>query len=190
MNLQTHYMNQPLELRSLIQEDGSIWFVAKDVCEALGIEWKGNDSIGYLDEDESAKTGLIDALGREQEAITISEAGLYRLIFRSNKPNAKKFTRWVTHEVLPRIRQTGSYAPAGPTARQHQDLIKQIQARIKHGDMKQMAEGIGVSYRVVLRYVGFGTDRMIMKPKRETLQRMVAWLDSRSTSNNQLSINI
>ena len=90
-------------------------FVAKDVCDALGLVWKGSGNSGSLenlDEDEKG-VATVDTLGGPQELGTVTESGLYALIFRSRKPSARLFRRWVTSEVLPAIRRTGSYrAPA------------------------------------------------------------------------------
>lgn len=83
------------------------WFVAKDVCQVLGIE-KYRDAISRLDEDERGSV-LVDTLGGKQQFTATNESGLYHLIFQSRKPEAKKFRKWVTSEVLPAIRQTGRY---------------------------------------------------------------------------------
>lgn len=88
----------------VIVRDGEPWFVARDVCECLEIE-NPTVAVQRLDEDERAKFNL----GRQGETNIVSEAGLYSLIMTSRKPEAKRFKRWVTHEVLPTIRQTGSY---------------------------------------------------------------------------------
>lgn len=87
--------------------DGMPWFVAKDVCAALGIS-KYRDAIASLDEDEGCLVKA-DTLGGVQEMSAINESGLYTLIMRSNKPEAKRFRKWVTSEVLPSIRATGQY---------------------------------------------------------------------------------
>lgn len=84
------------------------WFVAKDVCEFLG-HTNHKVALRALDEDEVRKVYLTDALGRQQLTNAVSESGLYALIIRSNKPEAKKFRKWVTGEVLPTIRKTGRY---------------------------------------------------------------------------------
>jgi len=89
----------------LIDED--IWFVAKDVCDVLELS-NSRKTVQMLDEDEKGVTKAY-TLGGIQELTIISESGLYTLIIRSNKPQAKPFRRWVTHEVLPTIRKTGSY---------------------------------------------------------------------------------
>ena len=85
--------------------EGEPWFVAADVCRALGL---GNSSkaIMPLDDDEKGIT-ISDTLGGKQEMTTINEPGLYSLILRSRKPEAKAFKRWITHEVIPAIRKTG-----------------------------------------------------------------------------------
>lgn len=83
------------------------WFVAKDVCQVLGIE-KHRDAISRLDEDERGSV-LVDTLGGKQQFTATNESGLYHLIFQSRKPEAKKFRKWVTGEVLPTIRKTGRY---------------------------------------------------------------------------------
>lgn len=88
-----------------IEIDGEIWFVAKDVCDILEIQ-NTTQAIQSLDEDERS----MYYIGRQGEANIVSEAGLYKLIFNSRKPEAKEFTRWVTHDVLPAIRKTGSYS--------------------------------------------------------------------------------
>ena len=84
------------------------WFVAKDVCNALSIV-NTQDAVRGLDDDEKDGVGITDSMGRDQVTTVINESGLYSLIFKSRKPEAKKFKRWVTHEVLPAIRKTGSY---------------------------------------------------------------------------------
>lgn len=83
------------------------WFVAKDVCQVLGIE-KHRDAISRLDEDERGSV-LVDTLGGKQQFTATNESGLYHLIFQSRKPEAKKFRKWVTGEVLPSLRKNGRY---------------------------------------------------------------------------------
>lgn len=90
-----------------IEKNGEPWFVAKDVCEILSIS-KYRDAVARLDEDERGSV-RVDTLGGEQEMAAVNESGLYTLILRSDKPEAKPFRKWVTGEVLPTIRKTGSY---------------------------------------------------------------------------------
>jgi prophage antirepressor-like protein len=85
------------------------WFVAKDVCDVLGIV-NSRHAVTRLDTDEIDDVVISDAIGRQQEMTVVNEAGLYNLIFSSVKPEAKEFKRWVTHEVLPNIRKTGGYS--------------------------------------------------------------------------------
>lgn len=84
------------------------WFVAKDVCEVLDHS-NHKMAIKALDEDEVSSVYLMDALGRKQETRIVNESGLYSLIFQSRKPEARKFRKWVTSEVLPSIRRKGYY---------------------------------------------------------------------------------
>lgn len=102
----------------MTNEKGETFFVGKDVAKALGYK-KPQDAITkHVDEDDSAKCGLIDSKGRKQMAIIINESGLYSLILSSKLEQAKAFKRWVTSEVLPQIRKTGRYemAPTGCTS--------------------------------------------------------------------------
>lgn len=89
-------------------EDGEPLWVAKDVCDVLGIQ-KHHDALARLDDDEKGGPLIVDTLGGRQEVASINESGLYSLILRSRKPEAKAFRRWVTKEVLPSIRRSGSY---------------------------------------------------------------------------------
>lgn len=89
--------------------EGEPWFVGKDVAEALGYVKPLNALATHIDDDDSLKQGLTDSMGRIQETILINESGLYSLILSSKLPNAKTFKRWVTSEVLPSIRRTGTY---------------------------------------------------------------------------------
>ncbi|MEK4453434.1 BRO-N domain-containing protein [Paenibacillus sp. FSL L8-0506] len=84
------------------------WFVAKDVCDILEIS-KYRDAVSRLDDDEVGSV-LVDTLGGKQEMGAINESGLYSIIMKSRKTEAKKFKKWITHEVIPSIRKTGSYS--------------------------------------------------------------------------------
>ncbi len=90
--------------------DGEPWFVLADVCAVLGIQNSGNAS-ARLDEDEKGVQSM-DTPGGKQNLTVINESGLYSVILSSNKPEAKRFKKWVTAEVLPQIRKTGSYGQA------------------------------------------------------------------------------
>jgi anti-repressor protein len=86
------------------------WFVAADVCEVLGIS-NSRDALARLDDDEK-DVGTADTLGGHQHVNVINESGLYSLTLTSRKPEAKRFKKWVTSEVLPSIRKTGQYTTA------------------------------------------------------------------------------
>ncbi|MDD2966562.1 MAG: Bro-N domain-containing protein [Desulfovibrionaceae bacterium] len=106
-------------VRARLNEYGEPLFVAKDVCAALGIA-NSRDAINFLDEDEKAAVGITDTSsnGVTQQRIVnfITESGLYSLIFRSHKPEARTFRKWVTAEVLPALRKNGSYGAGSALA--------------------------------------------------------------------------
>lgn len=88
--------------------DGVPCFMAADTCTALGITNIGN-ALAALDDDEKGSIRITDGTPGNPNKAYITEAGLYSLVLRSRKPEAKTFKRWVTHEVLPAIRRTGGY---------------------------------------------------------------------------------
>jgi anti-repressor protein len=95
----------------IVMKDGNPWWVAKDVCDVLGIA-NPSDAIKPLDDDEKNTLGISEGIrgrGNPNMAV-INESGVYALIMRSNKPEAKKFRKWITSEVLPAIRKSGFYA--------------------------------------------------------------------------------
>lgn len=91
-----------------VEKDGEPWWVLKDVCEVLEISHI-KDTADRLEKDEVGQTEVIDSLGRKQKTTIINESGLYNVILRSDKPQAKPFRKWVTSEVLPAIRKHGGY---------------------------------------------------------------------------------
>ena len=96
----------------IVPVDGELMFVAKDVCDCLEIT-KHRDAISRLDSDERGSVKL-DTPGGKQDIAAINEYGLYNLVLSSRKPEAKEFKRWITHDVIPAIRKTGSYSMAIP----------------------------------------------------------------------------
>ena len=106
-NIQLFNNEQFGEIRCIIK-DKEPWFVANDICTALGLN-NNRMAISRLDDDEK-DVSLIDTLGGEQNCTIINEAGLYSLVLSSRKPEAKEFKRWVTHDILPTIRKHGIYA--------------------------------------------------------------------------------
>lgn len=102
------------ELR-VVPRDGEPWFVAQDVCEALGIgdtsqavNGRADRTDSGLDADEKG-TDTVSTPSGAQQMLVVNESGLYALIFKSRKPEAKRFKKWITSEVLPSLRKTGSY---------------------------------------------------------------------------------
>lgn len=91
-----------------LTRDGEPWFVAADVCDALGLG-DTSKACSRLDDDEKLIRTMFVS-GQNREVLTINESGLYSLILTSRKPEAKRFKKWVTSEVLPSIRKTGQYA--------------------------------------------------------------------------------
>lgn len=122
-----------------VERNGDPWFVLKDVCVVLGI---GNSRMvsDRLDDDEKG-VSQIDTPGGVQNMSIISESGLYNVILRSDKPEAKPFRKWVTAEVIPTIRKTGGYNPrplsgAEQLLAQAQYLVEQ-ERRLKAVEEKQ-----------------------------------------------------
>jgi len=131
-NILLFFIFQGHDIRVVIH-DGEPWFVAKDVCDVLEI---GNASLAIngnpsrnetgLDEDEKG-IYLVNTPGGPQATLCINEPGLYRLIAKSHKPEAKNFQRWVYHEVLPAIRKTGRYSlPQQEPAEPHQQPASEV----------------------------------------------------------------
>ncbi|MDC5507332.1 phage antirepressor [Acinetobacter baumannii] len=95
------------EVRTIVKEDGEIWFVASDVATVLEYS-VASAMIRHLDEDEKG-VSIVHTLGGEQEVSIISESGLYSATLKSRKPEAKQFKKWITSDVLPSIRKNGGY---------------------------------------------------------------------------------
>lgn len=133
-----------------VPRDGNPWFVAADACAILSIK-NVTQAVNPLDPDERSMFNI----GRQGEAIIISESGLYTLILRSRdaiKPGtvAHRFRKWVTHEVMPAIRRTGQYAPGSaevlpPSPKEHRPFPDwpMEELRTKRGivDMYRMLYG-------------------------------------------------
>jgi len=98
------------ELRAVTDESGEPWFVARDIARVLCVK-NTHDATRTLDDDEKG-VEIFDTPGGAQKMTVVNESGFYRIVMRSNTPEAKAFQRWVTHEVLPAIRRTGGYIAA------------------------------------------------------------------------------
>lgn len=97
-----------------VERQGEPWFVGNDVCRAMSLA-NPRTSLERLDEDEKG-VHTVDTPGGSQTVIIVSEAGVYRLVFTSRKPEAEKFKRWLAHDVLPALRKHGKYAVPGREA--------------------------------------------------------------------------
>lgn len=96
-----------LDNLTTVEIDGDVWFVANEVCNLLEIK-NTSDAVSRLDDDEKLLS-VLPISGQNRNVSLISESGLYALVFKSNKPSAKKFRKWVTKEVIPTIRKTGGF---------------------------------------------------------------------------------
>lgn len=96
----------PAKVRGCMK-NGELWLVAKDICDAIEIS-NAREALVNIPKDELTSVSLTSG-GQIREMNVLSEPGMYRLLFRSNKPKAESFVRWVTHEVLPSIRKKGVY---------------------------------------------------------------------------------
>lgn len=142
-----------------VQKDGEPWFVLKDVCEVLSI---GNSRMAAerLEPDEKG-VSQIDTPGGMQDMIVINESGLYTVILRSDKPEAKPFRKWVTSEVLPSIRKTGGY----------------IQGQDQLSPAELMAKALVVAQKTLAdreaRISQLTVENQIMAPKAEYFDELV-----------------
>jgi prophage antirepressor-like protein len=101
-NFENHHV------RTVVDDNGRLWFVANDVALALGYK-KPNNAIHAHCEMDASKQGMLQTSGGMQKAILIDESNVFKLIFGSKLESSKRFTKWVTSEVLPTIRKTGKY---------------------------------------------------------------------------------
>ena len=110
------------QVRTVVIDDEP-WFVAADVCRALDIG-NSRQAVTRLDDDEKNTVTLNDGIPGNPEKTVVNEPGLYSLVLGSRKPEAKKFKRWITHEVIPAIRKTGGYhVPQSPEEQMAQGLL-------------------------------------------------------------------
>ena len=120
--------------------DGEPWFVAKDVCDALGLS-NTTEALRNLDDDEVGNISNSEVAQNGGRAPRIiSEPGFYKLVMRSRKPEAKAFQRWVTHEVLPAIRRDGGYMAAKPDETPEETMARAL--RIADETMRRQKERI------------------------------------------------
>lgn len=127
MNKIKIFQNQEFgAIRTISNEQGDVMFCGRDVAAALGYKKPEWAIATHVEADDSAKRGVIDSLGREQQAIFINESGLYALILSSKLPSARRFKHWVTSEVLPSIRREGGYLVSRPEETDEEVLARGI----------------------------------------------------------------
>lgn len=152
---------QGTPLRTFRDAKGFVWFVAQDVCQALDLTNTAR-TLERLDEDTKGVT-TVNTLGGRQTVTTINEPGLYALIFRSRKASAKAFQRWVTHDVLPAIRQDGLYIRgeerllSSATLEELQARLDQLKATAARGIEDKAARGVCALEDKEARYIALKT---------------------------------
>lgn len=132
--------------------DSEPWFVGKDVAAALGYK-NSRDALAKHVDEEDKDVAKRDTLGGTQEMIIINESGLYSLILSSKLPNAKRFKRWVTSEVLPAIRKTGSYTMPAQQYEPKRTSVGEVASLIFQ--LRQTQKAQGSSARKVAKTVEF-----------------------------------
>ncbi|MGP9034584.1 phage antirepressor [Glutamicibacter mysorens] len=144
MTTMQSWIYQEEEVRTVLI-NGEPHFIANDLCAVLDLS-NPRQTLSYLDDDEKGVT-TNDTLGGAQQMTCVTEAGMYSLVLRSRKPEAKAFKRWLTHEVLPSIRKTGSYQRSPMT---EDDIVAQAlqitNARVKALESKVQQDAPKVDY--------------------------------------------
>jgi len=154
------------EIRT-VELNNETYFVGKDVAEALGYA----DTFGALKKhvlDEDRLVCQIDSAGQKREATVINESGLYALIFGSKLESAKRFKHWVTSDVLPSIRKTGTYSvsnyqPKATSVGEVANLLKIIERTMKA--QKQSPEVIAKNIEIICRQFGIELTEDFVKVK-------------------------
>jgi len=147
MNELTIFNNEEFGEIRTVQINEDVWFVGKDVAQALGYERPTKAILDHVDSDDKDEVPIQDTIGRMQNTTVINESGIYALVFSSKLESAKRFKHWITSEVLPQIRKTGSYAVAkSPTEMlvlMAQELDKQSKAMLEvKEDVKRLESKI------------------------------------------------
>ncbi len=145
-------------VRMRVDENGNPWWIAKDVCDVLGLQ-NPTEALRGLDDDEKNTLRITEGNRGNPEKAIINESGLYTLIIRSNKPEAKAFRKWVTKEVLPTIRKTGGYKinkddlpPKYPLPRKNANKSRAMQLYLDGFSVEEIAQKMGVSDTTVYRW--------------------------------------
>jgi prophage antirepressor-like protein len=163
MNLTTFDFNDA-PIRTLLRDEQP-WFVAADVCRVLEIT-NPRDAVSGLDDDEKMTVANTDShsgqRGGAQSFNIISESGLYSLVFKSRKPEAKVFRKWVTSEVLPALRETGKYVlPQNDGSEDRVSLLQFVRESCQGWSLDRQIE-LGLTARRYSKAMGlvFQVERM------------------------------
>lgn len=148
-----------------VDQNGEPWFVLKDVCEVL--EMSNSRMIADRLEPDEKGVSQIDTLGGEQSMTIVNESGLYNVILRSDKPQAKPFRKWVTSEVLPSIRKHGAYMTPETlqAALLNPDTMIQLCQQLKGEQEKNK--------RLQIENSALAVDKQIMQPKADYFDQIV-----------------
>lgn len=173
-----HFKFEGKDLTVIMEGLNKPWFIAKEVCDILGLDNVGQ-AVKGLDPDEKNVISITidDRKGRGSPKRTIiSEPGLYKLIQKSRKPEAKRFDRWVRHEVLPSIRKTGSYSVAPQIETEIRPIPSNyIEALEAHLDSEKQMVIARADRDVARRTVAATNQKMeVMIPKAKTYDQIHA----------------
>lgn len=115
----------------VVNIDGEPWWVLADLCRALDLTRGPSQVAERLDDEVRQAYPMPDALGRMQQTVLVSEPGMYEVVLRSDKEEARDFRRWVTHEVLPTIRRTGSYGTAPALPQTYAEALRELASTVE-----------------------------------------------------------
>jgi len=168
MNQLQIFKNEEFGQVRVLEVEGETHFVLKDVCDVLGLS-DTRRVAERLDDDECIQTPVTDNLGREQQTYTVNESGLYNVIIRSDKPQARQFKRWITHDVIPSIRKTGSYKmplTKKEEMRMYLDALEEQEAKIEAVNEDLQA------FKRELPILGIECDRITVAVKRRGVESL------------------
>ena len=160
----------------VVERNGEPWFVAADVCRALDVV-NSRDAVARLDTDEKNTVVLTDGTPGNPQKTVVNEPGLYTLILGSRKPEAKAFKRWITHEVIPSIRKTGTYSTRKPDSYMIDDPIARAQRWIEEAQERLALQETVNEQRKEIEYkeniiIGFVED-IDLATKRQRINQIV-----------------
>lgn len=157
--------------------DNEPWFVGKDVADSIGYQNGSRDVNRHVDEEDRQKIMVFDG-NQDKETIIINESGLYSLILSSKLPSAKRFKRWVTSEVLPSIRKTGTYSVEQPKANSLKDVLAYAElVREAMKDQNADSEAIAKAMMEAGEQYGVKFPKHFVQPKETTMKDLFDMVD-------------